>query len=376
MSEEDRKRFLVNVARLEAGLNALEAAEPVPEVIPRGTGAARLTDMEYTEPGAPLVDDFLTPDGVTIVYGHGNVGKGWLSLYFAGRMTSETREDGPLEVGILDFEGNKPEWMSRARRLGLSEAQMDRITYASPSEDEWTATKGWIWEAEDEIKYDFAHCDFLIIDSLSAATPGGEAMGGKEDATRFFRSIERIGIKGVLALAHVGKQSEKFPKYPFGSANLRNQCREAWAVEPADQDFAIWADIPEENRMLPEYFDYEPDVLALELRCTKRNAGQAPDPKFITFSFDASGGVGTFFPEPPAVTLADKARDVLAIHDTMMTIQQLVKAMNDKYDGVKAESLKVVLNRNKRKFVSYAYNSRIYWGRSEWGNSRNSKVEK
>ena len=102
----------------------IETVDPLPErawpitpsVVKRTIGTRTALDLLCGAPPDQLVGPFLTPEGATIVYGKGGVGKGVLTCYLIKRL-----EEGGHIVLVVDFEGHEREWGSRLRGLGLTD---------------------------------------------------------------------------------------------------------------------------------------------------------------------------------------------------------------------------------------------------------------
>lgn len=258
--------------------HARAGAEPSPsrsDAPAATTGARWISAIEPIEPPKPLVGPFMATYEATILYGPGGVGKGttaaWMALEYL-------HADSNARVYILDFEHHEQEWSGRLRRLGAID-ELDRIAYASPFSKEWTAPRGALTDVAQYVKAD---CDrlgvtLLIIDSYSAATTTGDAMGGQPAATEFFDALSLIGGR-TLTLAHVAGNSQRWPPKPFGSVFVHNWARETWAIEQVETDGQI-----AEN-------EYGLSYMTLELRCQKAQERERPRHQRLVFTFEPHFG--------------------------------------------------------------------------------------
>src|SRR4051812_118896 len=87
--------------------------EPVP--IHKVGRFAVLLGTISTDPPPPMLVGRLDPEGHTILYGPGGVGKGALTCWWIVRLVTDGHR-----VLILDWEGHATEWARRIRSLDAS----------------------------------------------------------------------------------------------------------------------------------------------------------------------------------------------------------------------------------------------------------------
>ena len=185
---------------------------PRPEIIPLASIC--------TDPPPPLLIDRLDPEGHTILYGTGGIGKGALASWWITRLVAEGQR-----VLILDYEGHPTEW---ARRIAsLDPAATAGVSHLTPA--------GSLRDVAESIRHeaDALEITYVIVDSAVMAS-GDDPM--KPDAARSYgEGVIRLG-RPVLTLAHVTKFDDA--RYPFGSIFWHNLARTTWSLT-ADGDKAL-----------------------------------------------------------------------------------------------------------------------------------------
>jgi hypothetical protein len=279
------------------------------------TGARPFNQLRSDPPPCPLVGVFMATEEDVILYGRGGSTKGTIAAWWA---LCHVRTDPLAVVYVLDYEHHETEWGGRMRRLGATEVEMARIHYASPYAKQWTHPVGELAEVWPYVKDD---CDelaatLLIVDSITAASEAGEAMGGKQATDDYFRASRQIGRR-TLHLAHVTGTAEKWPERPFGSVHVHNYARETWAVA-----------IVREGDEGPETHGLT--STEVELRCKKANGRPKPRPQVLTFTYEPDHGV---------ITVAESERDTghtELVHDALsktpdvwLTAKQIVAAVKE-----------------------------------------------
>lgn len=245
------------------------------------TGVTTMFEIVPAEPQQPLVGPFLATAEETVLYGPGGAGKGtfaaWLTLEYL-------RQDSAARVYVLDFEHRQSEWSGRLRRLGASDIKLAKVFYVSPFSAKWAAPSGGraLSQIVEHVKSD---CDrlgisLLIVDSYSAATSTGDAMGGQAAANEYFEALRRIGRRS-LTLAHVPGNSQKWPDKPFGSIFVKNWSREMWAIEWVEMDGLTGED------------EHGLSYHRVELHCTKAQDRERPAHQRVTFTYEPHHGAIT-----------------------------------------------------------------------------------
>lgn len=302
-----------------------------------GTGGVSLAGLPIGPPEPQLVPPFLTPEGVTVIYGPGGVGKGYVAVY----LTLQIVRTSGKRVTIIDFENHPREWGRRAHAMGFDAPEMEMVRYLSPFSPLWTAPRGTFREIVETLKADIDEpeyrADYLVVDSYSTATATEEGLGGLKAAQEFFLALAQLG-RAAAVIAHVAGGMEKWPAKPFGSVFVHNLARETWAVEQHG----------ERSDETSEDEDRAP--MELELRQRKSNSGQRSKPQFLTFTF-ADGKVEIGREAPFATSLADMTAMVLNRSKKPLTVKDLCGALKADYDHpVSGEALRKTLERHRERF--------------------------
>jgi hypothetical protein len=300
------------------------------------TGTRTAADLPYGPPPPQLAGAFLTPEGPSVLYGPGGVGKGitacWLILQLvrAGHV-----------VLVLDFEGHEREWGSRLRGLGATDDELGQIHYRAPFGSDWTAPAGPLADVADLLREeaDRIAATYLVVDSYSVATTSGDTLGGQEAAREYFTGLTIIG-RPSLTLAHVRGGADRFPERPFGSVFVHNLARETWAAERV----GVLADAEPDG---PPTIG--PVILELEFRNRKASGRERSRPQFLTIEFYPDGSIeavdGRLGP-----SVADLAAD--ALRDGPLTLAKLRAAIKeDTGEPVTEDVLRVTLKRHPDRFT-------------------------
>lgn len=224
-----------------------QSAEP-----PHVTQWRWLSDMDPVTPGEMLADGLMVPEGVTVLYGPGDVGKGHVACEAIRWLTVA----GP--VLILDYETHPSEWR---RRLGmmLSEPQLAKVAHMVP-ELSLPKEASNLRDVVAEIG-----AVAVVVDSYQAATPDGKVHAEQADVPReMFRALARIGVP-ALVLAHVTKSGGEHQPYPYGSVFVHNYARMTWSAGKVSQ---------------------EDEPLRVELRCRKSNDRVPEMPRVYQFTYE------------------------------------------------------------------------------------------
>jgi len=167
-----------------------------------------------TDPPPPMLLDRLDPEGHTILYGTGGIGKGALASYWITRLV-----EAGHRVLILDYESHPGEW---ARRIGSLDPDASAgVWYTTPTEPLHTAADGLSYEIGA------LGITYVVIDSAVMAC-GDDPM--KPEAARSYGAgLVALG-RPALSLAHVTKIDDA--RYPFGSVFWHNLARTTWSLTP------------------------------------------------------------------------------------------------------------------------------------------------
>lgn len=182
-----------------------------------------MAEVDAVDPGKLLADGLMVPEGVTVLYGPGDVGKGHVACEAIRHLVPT----GP--VLILDYETHPSEWR---RRLGLmlSQELLGKVAHIVPD-------KSLPKEAEAlrEVVTEIG-AQAIILDSYQAATPDGKVHAEQADVPReMFRALARIGVP-ALVLAHVTKSGGEHQPYPYGSVFVHNYARMTWSASKLSQE--------------------------------------------------------------------------------------------------------------------------------------------
>ena len=320
----ERERVLAGAREddsMDAEIITLPTARP-----PGTVGTWNLDDLPSGPEPEPLVGPFVAPSGVTIFYGPGGVGKGFITLWLALQLVRQGQR-----VTVLDFESNKGEWGRRAHAIGFTQAERQMVQYREPYGDSWTARTGHLAAVVELLRVDIDHperkADVLIVDSYSMAVAAGSELGGIAAATEFFQALKKLG-RPTIVIAHVAGGGEKFPDKPFGSVQVHNSARETWAVGRVG----------------------EPDggPMQLELRNKKANGRESPAPQFLTFTFDLLGNIKVTDDQPlESGSTLDMVLDILRRSIKPLTVDQLAAAIKaDTGRAVRFERIREALTRH------------------------------
>ena len=320
-------------------VSALRAIDEPPDEIEllgeaASIGTRTAADLRHGTPPPQLVDPFLTPEGPTVIYARGGTGKGVTAAWLTRQLVAAGHV-----VMVVDFEGHEREWGSRLRGLGMPDEGLARVHYRAPFGSDWTAPTGSLAAVAELIREDAARLEvtYLIVDSYSVATSNGDTMGGEAAAREYFSAHSRIGLPS-LTIAHVKRDSGKFPDRPFGSVFVHNLCRESWAVERLGDEPGADDETP-----------YGPHIVALELRNKKANARPASPAQYVTFAFYDDGSIEANTDKPTARPIADLAADALA--ECPLTLPKLVAAIReDTGRTIDEDTLRRTLTRHSQRF--------------------------
>ena len=176
-----------------------------------------------TDPPPPLLIGRLDPEGHTILYGTGGVGKGTLAASWTNGLLEDNRR-----VLICDYENHPSEWARRIYGFGAG-ALTSRVLHVAPLTAAWGGKRGAIWvQAEElrELALQF-EADYLLVDSLVTACAGSDPTK-PETVSQFTAALEYIGLP-TLSLAHTDKAENL--RYPFGSIFWHNLARMTWSLK-------------------------------------------------------------------------------------------------------------------------------------------------
>ncbi len=282
--------------------------EPEPDIdllLPDGSQASvDLADID-TSPPAPMMVERLDPEGHTILYGTGGVGKGALACWWIVKLVQAGHG-----VLIVDYEAHPAEWSRRIAALAPDAHQSGRIRHIDPR----TPLKLCAETVADEARaYELG---IIVVDSAVMAC-GSDPLK-PEVAGEYAAAVMRTGLP-VLSLAHVTKADDM--RYPFGSIFWHNLARTTWGLQ-ADQSGTV--------------------VLS-----HRKHNNYASLGRFAVAATWLDGRLQEVWERPYAQVLKDRIRETLV--EQPLTLSELVDALNgDEMDGapVKRETVRRVLNRH------------------------------
>lgn len=276
---------------------------------------AHTLDTLSADPPAPLLVDRLDPDGHTILYGTGGVGKGVLTAWWTVQLVRAGHR-----VLILDYENHPGEWARRIGGLGTA-PELAAVIWAAPLTAEWQSKRGPLWVQAEDVRAlaEATGATFVVVDSIVPACAGVDPM--KPEAVSLYAgALEYIG-RPVLSLAHVTKAEDL--RYPFGSAFWHHLARTTWSLK-RDGERAILAH--------------------------RKHNNYASLGRFVVTTTWTDDKPGEVWERGYTAALADRIAEVLG--SEALTITEIVDRLAEDEDGdgetVKANSVRTALRRGIR----------------------------
>lgn len=286
--------------------------------------AARMQQFDWQygkgKPPTYLLHPFLPDRAVSILFGDGGSGKGYMSLLLALTVASgrelvsgyAPREAAP--VVILDYESNEDDFFWRldllARGFGLHEVEMQTIRYVR-MDSLYTDAHEHVLTIVREL-----NAGLVILDSLAPAC--GSNAEGSNMAIDVMRQLRALN-SAVLVIAHVSKASmESKNPAPYGSVFVRNLARNAWAQRKVSET---------------------DDSMIVCLQHTKHNIGRMHGTRFIEFQFGAESvraQVATPRTRPELVDAVSLSERITLTLTRPMTVNELAEQLSEKPAVVRA----------------------------------------
>jgi hypothetical protein len=257
-----------------------------------------------TDPPPPMLIERLDPEGHTILFGTGGVGKGALACYWIAQLVSAGHG-----VLIVDYESHPAEWSRRIASLAPEAHASGRIRHMTPRDPLRACAETVALEATSH------ELTVVVVDSAVMAC-GSDPLK-PEVAGDYAAAVMRVGLP-VLSLAHVTKADDM--RYPFGSIFWHNLARTTWGMQ-ADQSGTV--------------------VLG-----HKKHNNYATLGRFAVVSTWLDGRLMEVYERDHKLALRDRIREVLTV--APMTLADVVEALNDDETGgvpVKRDSVKRTLNK-------------------------------
>jgi hypothetical protein len=164
----------------------------------------------------------------TILYGDGGLGKSSLAL-LCGMLIATGEAVAGLSavrgrVLYLDYEDSHDVHVRRMRAIAASHPNLKAadVRYQAHHEPLWNIVPMLLRRVQTE------QINFLILDSLAAATCGDSSA---EAATKAFRALRMLNL-GALVLAHIPKTTEQQHEAGiYGSVFFKNFARSTWELK-------------------------------------------------------------------------------------------------------------------------------------------------
>lgn len=296
------------LSRRIADLTLTGATTPVGSPTARLGG--RLLSEIPTTPAAPTLLDRLDPEGSTVLFGEGGVGKGVeAASWIVGLVGLGYR------VLLVDYEGHPGEWARRIGTLGGRDVS-EAVMYVMPAGPAWQGVRGPLWAQADDLRRlaDEHGATYMVVDSAVPACGATDPLK-PEAASQYAMGLERIG-RPALTLAHVTKAGDG--RMPFGSAFWHNLSRVTWSLER--------------------------DGETLILNNRKANSYAWLGRFAVTFTWH-DGALGEVSERSYSLALADMLAEVLA--NGPLTVAEICAQLDPDEDGAppKADSIRKTLRR-------------------------------
>ncbi len=164
----------------------------------------------------------------TILYGDGGLGKSSLALMCGMLVSTGESLAGlsavPGRVLFVDYEDSWDVHVRRMRAIAACHPHLKAadVCYQGHHEPLWNIVSPLLRRVQTE------QIDFLILDSLAAATCGDSSA---EAAAKAFRALRMLNI-GTLVLAHIPKTTEQQQQAGiYGSVFFKNFSRSTWELK-------------------------------------------------------------------------------------------------------------------------------------------------
>jgi len=164
----------------------------------------------------------MDPEGHTILFGTGGVGKGNVASWQSVRLVQEGHR-----VLVVDYEDHPGEWARRIGSLG-GNAAVAGVAWVAPLAPSWKGARGAIWDHADDLRelVESWGATAVLVDSIVVACGGADPLDPGTPA-KYAAAVQRIA-RPVLSLAHVTKAGDLL--YPFGSVFWHNLARMSWSL--------------------------------------------------------------------------------------------------------------------------------------------------
>lgn len=220
------RKHLEDAALLERSLSKRKQARGEPSISTdqpfsnEKLGLKTLSEFSIEAP-PPMLIDKLDPEGHTIVFGDGGVGKGTLTAQWLIRLTAAGRK--PL---LLDYENHPDEWSRRIHGLGGSVTR-ETVPILRPNATDWDGPQGSILQHKEAIRWviEDGGYDYVVVDSIGVACGDPNSV---EAANDYAKALQYLGVPS-LSLAHITKAKDLTK--PYGSGFWHNLARMTISAE-------------------------------------------------------------------------------------------------------------------------------------------------
>jgi hypothetical protein len=317
----------------------------------RASSLETLASLPFGTPPEPLVQStFVAPEGWTVMYANGGTGKGLLALWMMRHILAGLEPE--QHIAVLDYEGHRWEWGNRARAIGWTQAELERVIYIDPYVPIWS--KGYTLAGiAPELRPvgDEMNVAFYVVDSYVAAAGSDAEMGGVKGAMEFFKAAAALGQPG-LTLAHTSAGGDQFPAKPFGSSFIHNFARETWAGAQTGSETGL---------SVPGVFGVTATNITVELRNKKRSVGaRAGGSHLFTIEFRSDSSIRIDYQQDFERPIRDLILDVLSTTQPM-TVKDISRAIEeDTGRKLSEESLRTVIRRGVDGLVEHDGRPKTY----------------
>jgi hypothetical protein len=288
------------------------------------------------------VNPLVHPGKVTILYGDGGLGKSSLALMI-GMLVSTGQSVAGLSavrgrVLFLDYEDTLDVHARRRRAISVCHPNLTaaEIIYQTHHEPLWNILPTLLRLVQLE------RIDFIVLDSLAAATCGDASA---EAATKAFRALRMLN-RGALVLAHIPKTNEQQQEAGiYGSVFYKNFARSTWELKREQEVGADESVLGLFNRKSNLSRLHAP--IGLRVRQNATNTAMSYEPCDLSRTLELAKGL----------PVASRIRDFLERDGLLYAAKDIAEALD-----VPLGTIKTTLSRhNKTKWNSVGEGREAKW---------------
>lgn len=181
------------------------------------------------DPPAEMLLGMIEPDGPTLLYGSGGVGKGTTGAW----MACELQTIGLIPM-VFDAENRPKEWARRVSGLG---GDRSRVIYLQPADLPSRLLGRPLWDIAPHLGtiVKASGADLLFIDSILPAVGVGEERL-RSDAQSPYLYVQALDALGIPAVSFGHPPKGQPEGEPFGSVAWVNAHRLTWLATKAEGD--------------------------------------------------------------------------------------------------------------------------------------------